>query len=44
MVKLIWKVRGREVSVMLKMVFNKGEVDEICTLGLYLSHMGKVLK
>jgi len=31
MLKLIWKGRGREISVMYKMVFNKGEVEELCT-------------
>jgi hypothetical protein len=34
MVKLIWKGRGREISVMYKMVFNKGEVEEI----FFISH------
>jgi hypothetical protein len=44
MVKLIWKEGGREISVKQKMVFNKGEVDEICTsVFLPLTH-GKNIK
>lgn len=44
MLKLIWKGRGREISVMYKMVFNKGEVEELCTSDfLSLTH-GKSIK